>query len=311
MDFFNSFFQNVKDKLTSPFFGTLCFIMLIHHWEFWYILFNFSSKTDLNTKISILKTIGSREFYWRNITEDVLWTLLIVLVGYVIVVGTRTLSLFIEHGIMPRITRRVINKNVVLRSQYEEVREERDNYAEKYESERKYNRELSKSYDEQLKEIKNKNQTVTENNNLITDLNEKINNLNSTLSRENLKNEKLTKELAIAKSEIINLQNKLDVLEEFYQIASKIFFDEENTEFWKNSRIPLPSLLKTANDIKLAGLWKGFKEVVKFEQKGGSIAPEIYRKLEPFGIIRKDQKERLNLLGLLMNYTIENYEATI
>jgi len=309
MDFFNSFFQNVKDKLTSPFFGTLGFILIIHHWEFWYILFNFSSRADLHIKITILRTVGVREFHWRNLCEDILWTLLIVFVGYAIVIGTRTLSLFIEHNLMPSITKRVISKGVVIRSEFEAVLEERDHYAEKYETERKYSRVLSKSYDEQLEEIKEKNRNVTENNEQITQINTTNNGLNQTISQLNKRIQELTVELDNNKKQIISQEQKIDNLTEFNQIASTIFFDKENDLFWKHLPSSVPSMLRTVNDIKSSGLWTGFKNAVKFEKQGGSIGVEIYTLLEPFNVIRQDKTERLNLLGLLIAHNLDKFES--
>lgn len=121
-----------------------------------------------------MKIIAYREFVWPNLLTDIGWAVLIMGIGYGIVVGTRSLSLFIDFGIMPGITKRIINKNVVARTEYDDLLRERDNYVERYEEERKNGRVLSKVYDEQLIEVREKNKLEIEANDLITKLNKNI-----------------------------------------------------------------------------------------------------------------------------------------
>ena len=137
MDFLNSFFQNIKDKITSPFFGTLTFVIIIHHWQFWYTLFNLDSKLVLSEKIHLLSNIGNREFSWQNLVYDILCALGITISGYIIVLGTRSLSLFVDFRAMPWITGKIISREVVERKIHENVVKERDEYSEKYEEQRR------------------------------------------------------------------------------------------------------------------------------------------------------------------------------
>lgn len=51
MDAINSFFSNIKDKLTNPFFGTLIIVLIFQHWELWFAVFNFDEDCTLTDRL--------------------------------------------------------------------------------------------------------------------------------------------------------------------------------------------------------------------------------------------------------------------
>jgi len=316
MDFFNSFFQNVKDKLTSPFFGTLSFILLVHHWEFWYTLFNMDSKLNLTQKIEVLRFVGKKEFHWTNLLEDVGWTILIVAAGYGIIIGTRSLSLFIDFRIMPAITKEIVNKNVVVKSQYDELFHERDSYAERYEVERNKVREQSKSIDQQAEAIKTQNARIGDLNDQNTDFNSKITSLNGTVTQLNNKNSHLNSEIAGQESQISSLNESIQLLETSanrdqinLELYRTIFFDIENYSYWKDiDRFPT-SIENIVISIKEAGLWSGFKSVVSYSRRGGSIGTDIYLQLQDFKVVTNDGMDRLTSLGHILSENIERFDS--
>jgi hypothetical protein len=315
MDFFSSFFQNVKDKLTSPFFGTLTFILLVHHWEFWYTLFTIESNLSSRQKVEVLKYIGAREFKYQHILEDVGWTILVVSAGYGIIVLTRSLSLYIDFRIMPAITNQIINKNVVLKSQYDEMFLERDNYAERYEAERQNNRLLSKSYDELGEEIKNKNLSTSDANDLITKLNNDIISLNYTIQTETQKNTQLSsdnlhyqEQIQALQTSTSDLENDLEFAHENLKIYREIFLGQDNRMYWSTIAEFPPSVENKVSELKNNGLWNGFKSVVSFDKRGGSISTQIYIDLRPYDVIVPDGADRLNAMGSIIAANLERFE---
>lgn len=104
MEVVNSFFSNIKDKLTNPYFGTLIIVLIIHHWELIFGVFNFGEEFTLDKKLEFVKNYIVNNITWKSFLWDALQALLYMLIGYLIVVLTRSIVLFIEFGLMPFIT---------------------------------------------------------------------------------------------------------------------------------------------------------------------------------------------------------------
>lgn len=302
MEYFNSFFQNIKDKLTNPFFGTLIIVLIWHHPQFWYSIFNFDDGVNLRQKISYLREIGTREFSIGELVNDILWTIFLVIVGYLIVLGTRTLSMWIEYNVMPLITKKIVSKNLVLRSEYDEVVKERDEYSDKYEDQRKTGRVLSKNYDELLEETNNKNTQITKFQSEITILNNKVAAEKSTANRFKTSFEALEKEKTELDSKYEKLLNNADVLHFENESFMDLYFGPENSKFY-NDAIKFPSSVREkASELQHDRMWDLFLLVGKYLEEGGSISAQAISKMEDYEIVNVDSngKERLTPVGLIL-----------
>jgi len=204
MDFFNSFFQNIKDKLTSPFFGTLGFVLILHHWEVWYTLFNFDKDCNRTEKLAIIRILAAEHFGRYDIIYDIICAMLFVLSGYIVVFLTRALSMTYDFRLMPWLTGKVVSKNVVLLESHKEVVKERDQYAEQYEEQRQRVRLFSRDLDEQTKQIQEKDK-------LILSEGEKVNQLNSSNIQLNSEIDKLNRANQELKNDIDSLETQLSV----------------------------------------------------------------------------------------------------
>lgn len=300
MDYLNSFFQNIKDKLSNPFFGTLILILIIHHWELWYSLFNFDPKYSRNAKVSLIRNLVEHELTRENILYDIAYALGISLLGYLIVIGTRSLSMVIEFRIMPFLTGKIINKNVVLKTTYDETVTERDEYAEKYEEQRKNVRLLSKNYDDQTEQIKNKDTTVANTMESVSKLTRDLNFSDQKLQSTEHELEKSKNTVEHLESEMkrqrVNLTSTMNDLSEF----RGLFFDEENRSFW-NLSIKFPdSILNKVKELKEANKWDQFLQVASFIQGGGTISQTMLNEMIEFGLIEKGEDtnfKRLRPIG--------------
>jgi archaellum component FlaC len=300
MDYLNSFFQNIKDKLSNPFFGTLILILIIHHWELWYSLFNFDKNYTRNAKVSLIRNLAEYELSTTNIITDILYALLISLCGYLIVVGTRTLSMLIEFRIMPFITGKIINKNVVLKSTHDETVLERDEYSEKYEEQRKNVRLLSKNYDDQTEQIKNKDEALAQSMESISKLTQDLNTSEHKL--QNTKNELQTSQNTVehleseTKKQIANLTMTMNDLSEF----RSLFFYDENRPFW-NSPYKFPDvIINKVRELKKANKWEQFLKVASFIEGGGTMSQTMINEIIEFGLIEKGEEtnfKRLKPIG--------------
>lgn len=287
MDYLNSFFQNIKDKLSNPFFGTLILILIIHHWELWYSLFNFDPNYSRNAKVLLIRNLAEHELTTENILYDIVYALGISLLGYLIVICTRSLSMVIEFRIMPFLTGKIINKNVVLKSTHDETVSERDEYADKYEEQRKNVRLLSKNYDEQIEQIKNKDvelaETMQSLSKLTRDFNsseQKLQNTENELQKSNSKVERLESE---TKKLTDDLTIKLNDLNEF----RSLFFKAENRSFWDSS-YKFPTIIRDkVKELKEANKWEQFIQVASFVEGGGTMSQTMLNEMTEFGLIEK------------------------
>jgi len=303
MDFLNSFFQNVKDKLTSPFFGTLSFILIIHHWEFWYTLFNFDKDCTRTEKLATLRLIGTKEFGDYRLLFDIGLAIFIMLIGYLVIMGTRTLSLAIEFRFMPWITGKIISKNVVERSVHEEVVKERDEYSEKYEEQRKSVRTFSKDYDSQALQIQTKNESIIFQQTQIASLQASNSDLENNLQSErstnrSLKdaNERLNTELQVTETLLNSEKKDLEVSNE--QIESLLKMLMSHTVLSTINDVPIPkAVFIKFEELRDAGEWANFKSYVSFEQEGGTINSSILTRMQELGIASKGKRERMTPLG--------------
>lgn len=302
MEYFNSFFQNIKDKLTNPFFGTLIIVFILHHPQFWYSLFNFDDGVNLQQKIIYLREIGSREFSIGEILKDILCAIFFVVIGYLIVLATRTLSMWIEFRLMPMITKKIVSENLVMRTEYDEVVKERNEYSEKYEEQRKAVRLMSKDYDFLNEEANNKNTQINQ-------FQTEITTLNNSVSKEKSNADKWFKDFKNAEKVKAELSDQVQILGwEQDQLRSDNnefieFFFRFNATLQDPAETVRSAILK-ANYFKENNLWQTFLIFARdFSTKKTSVQYNMVL-MEEHGIItrnpRKPETYKFTNLGRFM-----------
>lgn len=275
MEVINSFFKNIKDKLTNPYFGTLILVLLFHHWELLYIIFNFDDNVTLDIKLNSIKKYISTNITFESVMYDALWALILMLAGYLIIVITRSIVLWVEFWLMPFITGKIINKNVVKKEEYDNVVKEREEYFDQYEEQRDNVRTFSKTIDEQTIQIKEKDKTLLEQTKTISAT---VKELESTKSR-------LEKSLNDASTKADKIESLNNSLEDFkknndYLIdkANKfehLHFSEENRGFYSSIDKFPPEVINKIKELKKDNKLKAFIQVGSFYENGGSIGSEI------------------------------------
>jgi hypothetical protein len=302
----NDFFTNIKEKLTNPFFGTLIFVWLVRNWELVYTLFNFDNDCTLADKKSFI-----RDYYYPKTVCGELFTnigvaILLMLLGYILVIGTRTLVTWIEFGLMPLITKKVINEKVVLKELHDEVSKERDEYSEMYEEQRKQVRALSKQFDEISNNYQSQSKIVTEQTELINNLTNDNSGLNSKLvkSKEDLEtsskklNDKITSLELENTTKEKQLQRQNFENQQFYDL-----FRGTNSEYWKPVKTyPLPVENAYQDLIKDKQLER-FYVVADYLTNGGSIGVSTLYEMEKYNVIYKDIHDNFTLspIGFIIN----------
>lgn len=275
MELINSFFNNVKDKLANPYFGTLILVLLFHHWELLYIIFNFDDNVTLDIKLNSIKEYISINISFQNLMWDALWALILMLTGYLIIVITRSIVLWVEFWLMPFITGKIINKNVVEKDEYDNVVKEREEYFDQYEEQRKNVRNFSKTIDEQTEQIKQKDKDLLEQTRTIS---EKIKELDLTKSKlEKSSNEAInkSKELEIVKNSISELKRDLEFKNDTVNKFEQLFFDKENQSFYSSIENFPPEVINKINELKKDNKLMAFIQLGSFSENRGTIGGEL------------------------------------
>lgn len=283
MEVINSFFSNIKDKLTNPFFGTLIIVLLIHHWQLWYAVFNFDNDCTLNDKTAFITNYATTNLTFWMILCDVWHAVILMLIGYLIIIATRSLVLYIEFGLMPSITGRIVNKDVVRKSEFDDVVKEREQYFDQYEEQRKNVRIFSKTIDEQTEQIKQKNENQVKQSNEISNYLKQLDLNRTDLESLQSKNRTQEEEIKKIKGIQIQLQKDNDVKIKQVQIFDDLF-NQENKAFYSSLDKFPPTIQDKVRELKKDGEWEYFLSVGSFFNNGGSMGGKVLDKMIEKGI---------------------------
>lgn len=198
MQIISSFFDNLKQKTTNPFFGTLIFVWLIRNWELVYTLFNFDKDCNLADKKSFIINYYSSRSIWTELLYNVGISLILMIFAYLLIVLTRVFVNWVEHKIIPELNLKFVSKLVVNSSRYDESEKQR-----------------IENYNALVAERENINKLELKNSELKNNL--------GNLSLELTKSEIGVKNLDFEKSELIirntNLESSKDTLEANLKIS--------------------------------------------------------------------------------------------
>lgn len=275
MEVINSFFNNVKDKLTNPYFGTLILVLLFHHWELIFIIFNFDDYVTLDTKLNSIKEYISINISFQNLMWDALWTLILMLSGYLVIVITRSIVLWVEFWLMPFITGKIINKNVVKKDEYDKVVKEREKYFDQYEEQRKNVRNFSKTIDEQTEQIKQKDKDLLKQTRTISQTIKELDLTKNKLEKSSNEASNKSKELELAKNSISELNRNLEFKTDKVNKFEHLFFDKENQSFYSSIENFPPEVINKINELKKDNKLMAFIQLGSFYENGGKIGGEL------------------------------------
>lgn len=301
MEVINSFFSNIKDKLTNPFFGTLIIVLIIHHWELWYATFNFDKGFTLDEKIEFIKNYVAQNITFHSFIWDIIQAVIYMFIGYLIVIGTRSLILWIEFGLMPFITGKIVNKNVVRRSEYEDVVKEREEYFDQYEEQRKNVRSFSKTIDEQNEQIKQKDKNLLEQSRKISDTVNELDITKVNLEKSHQKVNDTSFKLEQSNNSLEELQGNYDNKIIRLKKYEDLFLGKENEEFYVSMDKFPPEVLKKVQELKNTDKWNLFLTVASFYQNGGTIGGEAVTEMIQMDLaFDRDNHEELTPVGQII-----------
>lgn len=301
MEVINSFFSNIKDKLTNPYFGTLILVLIIHHWELIFGIFNFDEGFTLDKKLDFVQNYIAINITWKSFLWDALQALLYMFVGYLIIVLTRSIVLFIEYWLMPLITGKIVNKNVVRKTEYDEVVKEREKYFDQYEEQRNYVRNFSKTIDEQTEQIKQKDENLLEQTDRISETIRKLDSTKTELESSINSNNEKSKQINSQKNSIESLEKERDIYLEKVNGYESLYFDKKNVNFYSSANNFPPEVLTKVKELKNDKKWDAFLGLGRFFDTGGTIGGELMTEMINRGLaFERGKREGLTPIGKII-----------
>ncbi|KUJ59202.1 hypothetical protein AR687_24405 [Flavobacteriaceae bacterium CRH] len=202
-EYISSFFDNIKDKTTNPFFGTLIFVWLVRNWDLVYTIFNFDNDCNLQDKKEFIKSYYNGKVAWQEIGYNILISFALMILSYGLIILSRLVINVTNHNIIPRMNEKTVSKLVVNKNRFETVKKTRDEYFIRIQD-----------FEEQVVALEQKNTLLKKQN--IEDT-ERINDLSKTIERHESNS-------IASNSKISDFKSKLDDTEKdlaFSKIALK------------------------------------------------------------------------------------------
>lgn len=127
----NSILDNLKEKVTNPFFGTFIVVWLIRNWDLVYTVFNFEDNASLyNKKKFIGDYFHNKNIFWEFFLNFLI-SLGLLLIGYLFVIISRMILNVVYHNFIPYLNNKLVSKLVVNKERFDTVKKTRDEYFQK------------------------------------------------------------------------------------------------------------------------------------------------------------------------------------
>ncbi|RZK60291.1 MAG: hypothetical protein EOO91_01970 [Pedobacter sp.] len=122
-DTFKSILDNLKERTTNPFLGTLIVVWLIKNWKLVYSLFYFDSAFKLEQRLKYISTYFENTSFFWNMVSVVMITLGVLILTYLLLSVSRLITDGQEKLILPIISKWTDKSSIVLKSDYIKLQE--------------------------------------------------------------------------------------------------------------------------------------------------------------------------------------------
>lgn len=248
----NTFFTNIKQKTSNPFFGTLIFVWFVKNWELIYTIFNFDTCYTLNDKKNFIRSYFKDKNIWLEIAENILITIILLLIGYLFLVLSRMLANFIEHNITPKTNKIVASKLVVNKTVLEELEILLLKKTEELINERKITNEFELKIVDQRGKLDILNQEISNLKSEINQLNINILTREKSIKSLNKQNENISKEVIELRDSNNNSQKKLKENDENWIVKFNLFKNQNITPEVSDMYLELTNEGRYANFKKIS-----------------------------------------------------------
>jgi hypothetical protein len=121
-DSLNSIFDNIKERTTNPFLGTLIVVWIVHNWTLVYSMFYFDSSFKLLNRVEYIEKYFVKKPFLEHLVYVVGITIVVLVLTYVMLSISRLITDTQEKIVVPQISKLVAGKTyIVLKKDYDTV----------------------------------------------------------------------------------------------------------------------------------------------------------------------------------------------
>jgi hypothetical protein len=153
-DIFFSFKENIRQKTTNPFFGTLIIVWIIHNWKLIFTFFNFEKNDTLQGKVLFLSQYFDAKPFLLNLGSCVLSTFGVLILTYLLLNLSRLIVNWFDKKLTPLVYKITDKNSILLKSTFQNLEYERDVLSQKLENEREAKLRLQKEVSQLEERIK-------------------------------------------------------------------------------------------------------------------------------------------------------------
>ena len=122
-DTLNSIFDNLKERTTNPFLGTLIVVWVFRNWTLVYGLFNFDKGFTLDKKLKYIADHYQSQAFVPNLLIVVAITFLVLVSTYCMLTLGRLISDTYDKFVLPYLARITDKSSIVLKTEYKALEE--------------------------------------------------------------------------------------------------------------------------------------------------------------------------------------------
>lgn len=152
-EFFLSFSESFKERVSNPFLSTYIVVWLIRNWELIYSILNFDTKLVLSEKVLYIKGFFGEQTFIENLSINIIWSFVALITTYTLLNISRLIVNIFEKQLSPWIFKITDSKSVVLKYDYDRLKTERNELQNKLNEERDAKFRLEQTIDELEKTI--------------------------------------------------------------------------------------------------------------------------------------------------------------
>lgn len=135
-DFLISFKDNISDKTKNPFLGTYLLVWIVRNWELIYSVFNFDTSFNLKNRINYITSYYKTNNFIENLLTNIYWAFGLLVLTYILLNISRLIVNFFDKKLTPWIYKITDDNSIVLKTEYDRVRLERDDLQTRLDLER-------------------------------------------------------------------------------------------------------------------------------------------------------------------------------
>lgn len=262
-DLFSSFKENIRQKTTNPFFGTLIIVWTFKNWKLLFILLNFDDNTKLDDKINLVSNYFDSTTFLENLIGCVAWSFLILIASYFLLNLSRLIINFFEKVVTPIVYKLTDKGSIVLKSDYDKSNREIERLEKRLDEERGLRVKAQNEYEVNEKKLEEERQSIIR-------MQAEYANFNKELEEERKLRISFQSEYDNLKKELEEEKRiKMNLRDEYEKLLNKLREETTLKEQFQNNNKELINRLENKN--------RGHQETLdknKYDERGRNLESE-------------------------------------